>query len=660
MALCLLMLPVSGTTMAAGGDDFILANEYIAITVNGSGENTGRFSVNTTGGDPLRQNDDDKPLIYGRANPWTSYTTVRVDQRDYVFGGPTNKRAGQGVPTGTWISGPELVDDSIVTTYVIAGIEVSQRLGFTRSLTTGLMDTARIEYELVNKDVVEHSVGLRVVLDTMLGANDGAPFRVREQSILTDTRFAGSEVPQFWQAFDSVSNPQVMAQGTLRGSDLTAPDEIYFTNWGSVADAPWQFQFQPGRDFVRIGEFELDSAMALFWNPVTLQPGQALRYATSYGMGGITIAPGRLSLGVTAPAQVVADPSSPEEFPIIAYIENSGEGEALDVTAILRLPEGFEVVSGSTLRRLGNIDTGSSAQVRWQVRARQPQVGTAQISVQVEAKNSETNRVYRNIEVLAPARLEVTVRSEEVSINDRTWAPGAFVVEARLTNTGGSVAHRVTASFQAPLGMALAKGESELKFAGDIGPGQTQRLRWRLIPTGVTGEAIPYSIRTTSRETGSRVVNGSVAIPPARSAVWWQWTEQENALEVGEVLVGHLRVVNLKDFAGGAGILRFDPTKLQVTGGRLGVAKGTLMRFGPDGRRQDSDWQQLLVDNQRGEIRFNVELEKTYPEASGDWLEIGFRTVGTGSSALEIHDLVLSASEQERILVRGRNPYQVE
>ena len=62
--------------------------------------------------------------------------------------------------------------------------------------------------------------------------------------------------------------------------------------------------------------------------------------------------------------------------------------------------------------------------------------------------------------------------------------------------------------------MALAKGESELKFAGDIGPGQTQRLRWRLIPTGVTGEAIPYSIRTTSRETGSRVVNGSVAIPP--------------------------------------------------------------------------------------------------------------------------------------------------
>ena len=38
------------------------------------------------------------------------------------------------------------------------------------------------------------------------------------------------------------------------------------------------------------------------------------------------------------------------------------------------------------------------------------------------------------------------------------------------------------------------------------------------------------------------------------------------------------------------------------------------MRFGPDGRRQDSDWQQLLVDNQRGEIRFNVELEKPIPK----------------------------------------------
>ena len=188
MALCLLMLPVSGTTMAAGGDDFILANEYIAITVNGSGENTGRFSVNTTGGDPLRQNDD-KPLIYGRANPWTSYTTVRVDQRDYVFGGPTNKRAGQGVPTGTWISGPELVDDSIVTTYVIAGIEVSQRLGFTRSLTTGLMDTARIEYELVSK-LWEPAWACESSW-TRCRCQRRCTLRVRE-SILR-TRFAGSE-----------------------------------------------------------------------------------------------------------------------------------------------------------------------------------------------------------------------------------------------------------------------------------------------------------------------------------------------------------------------------------------------------------------------------------------------------------------------------------
>ena len=60
-----------------------------------------------------------------------------------------------------------------------------------------------------------------LVLDTMLGSNDGAPLRVEESAIISDTAFSGDQIPDFWQAFDSLSDPRVTAQGTLRGDDVT-------------------------------------------------------------------------------------------------------------------------------------------------------------------------------------------------------------------------------------------------------------------------------------------------------------------------------------------------------------------------------------------------------------------------------------------------------
>lgn len=655
-----LVISVSGLVCAAEGNDIVLANEYISITVNGTSENTGRFSVNTTGGDPQRPDDDHKPLIYGQANPWTSFTTIRLDSNNYVFGGPTFKRAGQGVPTGQRLRGPEVVDDTIVTVYSFGKVQVTQVLGFARSLTTGLKDTARIEYVIENHDETPHRVGLRVVLDTMLGANDGAPFRVQEQAILSDTSFEGPAVPQFWQAFDSLTDPQVMSQGTLRGQGITPPDRIYFTNWGSVADDPWDFDFSPGRDFTRKGEFELDSAMALVWEPVTVAAGQSVRYVTHYGMGGITIAPGKLSLGVTAPTQVVARKDAPEIFPVIAYIENSGEGEALDAAAVISLPSGFELVDGPKVRRLGNIGVNSSAQVRWQVKAVNPNIGTAWIKVQVEAKNSESNRVQRAIKVVAPAKLNIEVWATEVSIDEATWAPGAFRVQARIRNGGGAPARAVTASFQAPIGIALAKGESERKFAGDIEPGQSQVVSWHLVPTGVTGNSIPYTIKAASADTKEVTVNGTVAIPPARAVVWWQWLTGEGSMTPGSMAIGQLQVANIGQFAGGEGVISFDPDVLQVVGGRLGVAKGTLMRFDSEGNSVSTDWGQLDVDNKQGQIRYRVELGSPWSSASGDWLEVGFRIVGTGESEIVISELSILSSSAEGISVRKKNSFKVK
>src|SRR5690606_11515619 len=79
----------------------------------------------------------------------------------------------------------------------------------------------------------------------------------------------------------------------------------------------------PGRDFTRAGEeFVLDSAVALYWDPRPLAPGESRRYITYYGLGGITIAPGHLSLGVTSPQRVEGSCTDPVVFEIRAYAAN--------------------------------------------------------------------------------------------------------------------------------------------------------------------------------------------------------------------------------------------------------------------------------------------------------------------------------------------------
>src|SRR5690606_40151199 len=113
---------------------------------------------------------------------------------------------------------------------------------------------ARIEYRITNQGTTPRNVGLRVMLDTLLGSNDGAPFQVGGQAVLSDTAFRGDAIPDFFQAFDSLANPQIVSQGTLRAFDTTVPDEVYFSNWGSLADGVWNFEFVPGRDFARVGE----------------------------------------------------------------------------------------------------------------------------------------------------------------------------------------------------------------------------------------------------------------------------------------------------------------------------------------------------------------------------------------------------------------------
>lgn len=647
--ICLLLLVggMMGQASATAGQDMrdslFLANEYISIIVNTGEENTGRFSVNTTGGDPDRIGDEEKPLIYGSADPWTSFTTIRVDGENFVFGGRTQKPAGRQGPFGKVIVPPQIVDGQAVQTVCQIGpVQVEQVLGFTRSSTTGLKDTARIAYRITNQDDVPHRVGMRLVLDTMLGANDGAPFRVHDQAVTTDSMYTRAEMPDFWQAFDSLSDPQVMAQGTLKGPDVTAPDRVFFTNWGVLAESLWDFDFQLGRDFTRKGEFELDSAIALFWDPVTLSPGESISRVTYYGLGGITIAPGRLSLGVTSPAVITRSSSGPTRFPIVAYIENTGEGEAREVVATLQLPAGLALVEGQkAVTKLGSLAVGDTAQVAWQVQLDEWTGEEYSYTVRVEAINSEPNQVQRSVRVATPARLQIKLQGpDRLTVENGSLQPVPFIIQAVISNVGETAAPWVRAAWAAPLGMEPASGESSVKFVGEV-PAQSMRtVRWHIIPTGVASEKLPYSVKVESGVTQAYIVNHFISVPRLPRRAELVSDVGQKAIGVGDLFKVTVKGINLTQVQEGRVVLRYPVQQLQVVGGELGVDMGEI--FLPATTR-DSTPREIHIDKKLGRIEVNMKnpSQPSTGPVTGSLCAVRFRATGSGTGEISLESVRL-------------------
>lgn len=485
------------------------------------------------------------------------------------------------------------------------------------------------------------------MLDTMLGANDGAPFRVKEEAVTTDTLYTKAEIPDFWQAFDSLVDAQVMSQGTLKGPGVTTPDRVYFTNWGVLAESIWDFDFEVDRIFLRKGEFELDSAIAMFWDPITIPPGESVTWVTYYGLGGITIAPGKLSLGITSPTTVSQSPDGRTRFPVVAYLENRGEGEARDVRAAIQLPEGLSLVPGQqAVEQLGNLAVGESVQIAWQVEVRERRSGEFTYQVRVEASNSEPNQVRRKVQVVSPARLHVELSAPpRLLIEDGGLQPVPFAVRAIITNVGEMEAPWVQAQWQAPLGLQLAPGEAARKLSGDLAPTEKSTIQWFLTPTDVASDNLPYSIRVESGATDTQVHNGFISIPQLPQLVRLVSEEPDALVTPGDPYKVAVKGYNLKNIEEAEFVLQFPVELLRVAGGQLGVERGQALAavLTTTGEKVPMH---VEIDPVQGLIRIKITQLSQIGAArlTGNLCAVRFLAIDEGSGVMWLHSARLTTS----------------
>ena len=365
----------------------LLSNDYIAVNA----ASNGKFTIGTTGGNPDRSTDDNKILIYGHPGGSTSYTTVRVNGTSYIYqinNSSFNEEEGNNVSSGNF-----------------GGLDVEQKLTLKENLATGREDTVEIKYTVTNNTEETQDAGLRIMMDTMLGNNDAAPFRVPQYgSITTETEFSKDNIPQFWQAFDDLSNPTVISQGRFYSSAGVKPDKVQFTNWSRAYGTNWGLAVNPSYS-------NGDSAVSVIWEEKPLAPGESREYVTYYGLSEFSedlSLPLALSVYSDSKISTAGGKYIPNPVDVTAYVQNVSGNTAEDVSVRIELPEGLKLADGSEkVQYIGTMAAGQLQQSGWKVKV-QPvsSAKTYTYNVVLTAADGYTKTVSRMIYVPAIQRSE--------------------------------------------------------------------------------------------------------------------------------------------------------------------------------------------------------------------------------------------------------------
>lgn len=320
----------------------------------------GRFGVSTTIGDPKRDDDNGKQLTYAREGR-TNNTRLFVDGATPIFGSGEGRLLILARDEGA----------VKVTEWQYRQVMVTQRLSIERGGSTNRYDTVRIEYTIENRDTAPHQIALRMMLDTLIGNNDGVPFAVPGQQgiVARAIDLRGKTVPDFIQALEksSMTDPGVVVNITLSGADATPPDRVLISGWPG-SEAEWDYLAGVGRVGapLRNSANNSDSAVGLFYSMKTLGQGEQYRIVAYYGLGAISSTESRNpSLGLSISSNQVAQGAS---FWIVARIGNPTAGQRVT----LSLPPELELVEGQLALPIAPEAAADFTTRSWLVRAKAP------------------------------------------------------------------------------------------------------------------------------------------------------------------------------------------------------------------------------------------------------------------------------------------------
>ncbi|MCS6850918.1 MAG: DUF5717 family protein [Gemmataceae bacterium] len=319
-----------------------------------------------------------KRLTY-HENGQNNNTCLVVDNHEYLFG---NQRSG----SSWWVRDERKREQDLVEVRKgriwksimewADGIRVTQTVRIIQGESTRLLDTCLCVYEVENRSQLTRNVGLRVMLDTYIGSNDGVPFAIPGQPGLLDTmrEFPQKDIPDFIQAFEraDLQNPGTVAQIGLRLPGFEPPLKLLICHWPDDYGSEVHWKWPKVRAMNDPPENK-DSCVVIYWAELPMAPKTMRRMAYTYGLGRITAVPAdEGSTPAGTPAGQIGLTAGPpfregSVFTAMAYVRNPQAGQSV----VLRLPAGLKLEEGQAAEQ--PIDPKSArqgyTQVSWRVKA---------------------------------------------------------------------------------------------------------------------------------------------------------------------------------------------------------------------------------------------------------------------------------------------------
>jgi hypothetical protein len=330
------------------------------------------------------KNPDQKKKLTRDEDGGTNNTIINVDGYGDLYGiapGKLLKKTAQLKDKLVWESSWEHKDVRVVQHVEVVRGEQSQKL-----------DTCLVWYRVENNATVERKVGVRIMLDTYIGANDGVPFVIPGQKeLLTDMHdFGEKEIPDYIEALEKpdLSDPGTVAHLGLKGNSLVVPKNDPKAKEGAtelVEPEPivrmlicyWpgsetRWELEPERIRSIEGDRDKgeppDSCVFLYWPYREMAPKEVRYMAFTYGLGKMAATQPSGGVDKTQLALTTGGAFRPgREFTVTSYVKGALEGQKIT----LELPSGLSLMPGEEAEKaVGPADKKAGySQVSWKVKA---------------------------------------------------------------------------------------------------------------------------------------------------------------------------------------------------------------------------------------------------------------------------------------------------
>ena len=209
----------------------------------------------------------------------------------------------------------------------------------------------------------------------------------------------------------------------------------------------------------------------MFWEPIPIAPNDQRVIRTMYGLGGISLEPGELSLGLTAPKQIASHDTITHL--LMAYIVNTGGFDSKDTRVSLTLPAELET-KDPLYYEIGTLKPGKTLQLPIAVTVKKEGEKNVQLKLSVESSTLPSNQVKRSLTLLP--------RPELKFVSSHQWLnPNTLSFTLEMENNFMAALNHLNIELNSTPTIRLPHYEDRSKTIRHLGSQSKKIIRW-IIP----------------------------------------------------------------------------------------------------------------------------------------------------------------------------------